>query len=108
MSDYLLQMNGIVKTFDGVKALNGIDIKVRPGECVGLCGENGTGKSTLMKVLSAVYPYGTWDGEILWDGTPSRRSQSAKRKQPVSSSFIRNSRWCLTCRWPKTSSWVMN
>ncbi|MCD5971602.1 D-xylose ABC transporter ATP-binding protein [Pseudomonas quasicaspiana] len=72
MSEYLLQMNGIVKTFDGVKALNGIDIKVRPGECVGLCGENGAGKSTLMKVLSAVYPYGTWEGEILWDGQPLR------------------------------------
>ena len=70
MSDYLLQMNGIVKTFGGVKALNGIDLKVRPGECVGLCGENGAGKSTLMKILSAVYPHGTWDGEILWDGQP--------------------------------------
>ncbi|NWA29709.1 D-xylose ABC transporter ATP-binding protein [Pseudomonas gingeri] len=70
MSDYLLQMNGIVKTFGGVKALNGIDIKVKPGECVGLCGENGAGKSTLMKILSAVYPHGTWDGEILWDGQP--------------------------------------
>ncbi len=70
MPDYLLQMNGIVKTFGGVKALNGIDIQVRPGECVGLCGENGAGKSTLMKVLSAVYPYGTWEGEILWDGQP--------------------------------------
>lgn len=70
MSDYLLQMNGIVKRFDGVKALDGITIKVRPGECVGLCGENGAGKSTLMKVLSAVYPYGTWEGEILWDGRP--------------------------------------
>src|SRR3546814_14552847 len=46
------------------------DIKVRPGECVGLCGENGAGKSTLMKVLSAVYPYGTWAGEIVWDGQP--------------------------------------
>ncbi|RMV02028.1 ATP-binding cassette domain-containing protein, partial [Pseudomonas coronafaciens] len=46
MSDYLLQMKGIVKTFGGVKALNGIDITVRPGECVGLCGENGAGKST--------------------------------------------------------------
>lgn len=72
MSDYLLQMNGIVKTFGGVKALNGIDIKVRPGECVGLCGENGAGKSTLMKILSAVYPHGTWDGEIFWDGQPLR------------------------------------
>lgn len=70
MADYLLQMNGIVKSFGGVNALNGIDIKVRPGECVGLCGENGAGKSTLMKVLSAVYPYGTWEGEILWDGQP--------------------------------------
>ncbi|EIK94299.1 xylose transporter ATP-binding subunit [Pseudomonas sp. M47T1] len=70
MSQYLLQMNGIVKSFGGVHALNGIDIKVRPGECVGLCGENGAGKSTLMKVLSAVYPWGTWQGEILWDGQP--------------------------------------
>jgi len=70
MPDYLLQMNGIVKSFGGVNALNGIDIKVKPGECVGLCGENGAGKSTLMKVLSAVYPHGTWEGEILWDGQP--------------------------------------
>lgn len=70
MSDYLLEMTGIVKQFGGVRALNGIDIKVKAGECVGLCGENGAGKSTLMKVLSGVYPHGTWDGEILWDGLP--------------------------------------
>ncbi|MGH8409346.1 MAG: ATP-binding cassette domain-containing protein, partial [Pseudomonas sp.] len=78
MSDYLLEMNNIVKTFGGVKALNGIDIKVKPGECVGLCGENGAGKSTLMKVLSAVYPHGTWDGEILWDGQPLRAHSIAE------------------------------
>ena len=72
MTDYLLEMRGIVKQFDGVRALDGIDIRIRPGECVGLCGENGAGKSTLMKVLSAVYPHGTWDGEILWDGAPLR------------------------------------
>ncbi|SKA29628.1 xylose ABC transporter ATP-binding protein [Consotaella salsifontis] len=70
MSDYLLEMKGIVKEFSGVKALDGIDLKVHPGEVVGLCGENGAGKSTMMKVLSAVYPYGTWDGEILWEGKP--------------------------------------
>jgi len=70
MSDYLLEMRRIVKQFGGVRALNGIDIKVKAGECVGLCGENGAGKSTLMKVLSGVYPHGTWDGEIVWDGTP--------------------------------------
>lgn len=72
MSDYLLEMKGIVKQFDGVRALDGIDLKVRPGECIGLCGENGAGKSTLMKVLSAVYPHGSWEGEILWDGQPLR------------------------------------
>ena len=68
MGEFLLEMHGIVKEFSGVRALNGIDLSVRPGECVGLCGENGAGKSTMMKVLSAVYPYGTWTGSILWDG----------------------------------------
>ena len=68
MSDYLLDMRGIVKDFNGVKALDGIDLKVKAGEIVGLCGENGAGKSTLMKVLSAVYPYGTWQGQIFWEG----------------------------------------
>ena len=68
MSGYLLEMNGIAKRFNGVPALDGIDLAIRPGECVGLCGENGAGKSTLMKVLSAVYPHGSWDGEIVWDG----------------------------------------
>ncbi|SFU37719.1 D-xylose ABC transporter ATP-binding protein [Pseudoduganella namucuonensis] len=72
MTEYLLEMRGIVKQFGGVRALNGIDIKIKAGECVGLCGENGAGKSTLMKVLSGVYPHGTWDGEILWRGQPLR------------------------------------
>jgi D-xylose transport system ATP-binding protein len=72
MSEYLLEMKGIVKAFSGVKALDGIDLQVHPGECVGLCGENGAGKSTLMKVLSGVYPFGTWEGRILWDGQELR------------------------------------
>jgi len=70
MNEYLLEMRNIVKQFGGVRALNGIDIKVKAGECVGLCGENGAGKSTLMKVLSGVYPHGTYDGEIFWQGKP--------------------------------------
>jgi D-xylose transport system ATP-binding protein len=72
MSGYLLEMKDIAKRFDGVPALDGIDLAIRPGECIGLCGENGAGKSTLMKVLSAVYPHGTWDGEILLEGKPLR------------------------------------
>jgi D-xylose transport system ATP-binding protein len=72
MSAYLLEMKGIAKRFGGVPALDGIDLAIRPGECIGLCGENGAGKSTLMKVLSAVYPHGSWDGDILLDGQPLR------------------------------------
>jgi len=68
----LFEMRGIAKSFGGVKALDGIDLQLRAGECLGLCGENGAGKSTLMKVLSGVYPHGTWDGEILWQGQPLR------------------------------------
>lgn len=74
MSEFLLEMKNISKSFSGVKALDGIYLTVRRGECVGLCGENGAGKSTLMKVLSAVYPYGTWEGEILWEGQELKAS----------------------------------
>ena len=70
MSDYILQMNGITKTFPGVKALQDVTLAVTRGEVHAVCGENGAGKSTLMKVLSGVYPHGTYEGEILLDGNP--------------------------------------
>ncbi|MEU1130418.1 multiple monosaccharide ABC transporter ATP-binding protein [Streptomyces sp. NPDC005900] len=63
-------MRGITKTFPGVKALSDVRLTVRPGEIHAICGENGAGKSTLMKVLSGVYPHGTYDGEILFEGRP--------------------------------------
>ena len=90
MAEYLLEMRGITKEFAGVKAISGIDLKVRPGEIVGLCGENGAGKSTLMKVLSAVHPYGTWEGTILWEGKELKATRFVRRKTPGSSSSTRN------------------
>lgn len=68
MSDIILEMRGITKTFPGVKALDNVNLKVREGEIHALCGENGAGKSTLMKVLSGVYPHGTYTGDILFKG----------------------------------------
>ena len=61
-------MEGITKTFPGVAALSDVNLSVRRGEIHAICGENGAGKSTLMKVLSGVYPHGSYDGEITFDG----------------------------------------
>ena len=68
----ILEMQGITKTFPGVKALSNVNLSVREGEIHAICGENGAGKSTLMKVLSGVYPHGSYEGEILYDGKPAR------------------------------------
>ncbi|WP_094551701.1 multiple monosaccharide ABC transporter ATP-binding protein [Petroclostridium xylanilyticum] len=68
MSDTILEMRNITKTFPGVIALNNVNLKVKQGEIHALVGENGAGKSTLMKVLSGVYPYGTYSGDILFRG----------------------------------------
>jgi putative multiple sugar transport system ATP-binding protein len=70
MDDHILEMRSITKTFPGVKALEDVSLAVRRGEIHAICGENGAGKSTLMKVLSGVYPAGSYDGEIVFDGRP--------------------------------------
>jgi putative multiple sugar transport system ATP-binding protein len=67
-ADEILRMRGITKTFPGVKALEDVNLSVRRGEIHAICGENGAGKSTLMKVLSGVYPHGSYEGEIHFDG----------------------------------------
>ncbi|ANC31040.1 multiple monosaccharide ABC transporter ATP-binding protein [Isoptericola dokdonensis] len=67
----ILEMRSITKEFPGVKALSDVTLTVEQGEIHAICGENGAGKSTLMKVLSGVYPHGTYDGEIVFDGRPA-------------------------------------
>ena len=64
----ILEMRSITKTFPGVKALQDVNLTVQRGEIHAICGENGAGKSTLMKVLSGVYPHGTYDGAIVYEG----------------------------------------
>jgi putative multiple sugar transport system ATP-binding protein len=68
MDDHILEMRSITKTFPGVKALSEVNLAVDRGEVHAICGENGAGKSTLMKVLSGVYPAGSYEGEILYGG----------------------------------------
>jgi putative multiple sugar transport system ATP-binding protein len=70
MMQPVLEMRGISKTFPGVKALDNVNLSVAPAEIHALVGENGAGKSTLMKVLSGVYPHGTFEGEISYEGRP--------------------------------------
>ncbi|MDH2327181.1 sugar ABC transporter ATP-binding protein [Cereibacter sp. SYSU M97828] len=64
----IMEMRGITKTFPGVKALSNVNLSVAQGEIHAICGENGAGKSTLMKVLSGVYPHGSYDGDIHYEG----------------------------------------
>lgn len=71
----LLQMINITKEFPGVKALSNVTVDVTEGEIHALVGENGAGKSTLMNILSGIYPYGSYDGQIILDSEECRFSK---------------------------------
>jgi putative multiple sugar transport system ATP-binding protein len=67
MTQNILEMKSITKVFPGVRALDNVSLNVARGEIHAICGENGAGKSTLMKVLSGVYPHGTYEGDIVYE-----------------------------------------
>src|SRR5690606_4235256 len=72
MSELILKMENITKEFYGIKALDNVNLQVKRGEIHALVGENGAGKSTLMKVLSGIYPHGSYEGDIVYDGEVQR------------------------------------
>jgi ribose transport system ATP-binding protein len=83
----LLVTRGIVKEFPGVRALDGVDLEVRPGEVHCLLGQNGAGKSTLVKVLSGAHQPDS--GEIVWreDQTPQLTSPTAALRLGIATTY---------------------
>jgi D-xylose transport system ATP-binding protein len=78
--DIILDIKNVTKQFPGVTALSDVTLQVRRGEIHGLCGENGAGKSTLIKILSGVYPWGTYEGQILYEGKELKLESGAIRQ----------------------------
>ena len=72
MAGTLLEMRAITKEFPGVRALDNVNLTVLEGEIHAIVGENGAGKSTLMNVLSGIHPFGSYEGDIFFDGQECR------------------------------------
>ena len=73
---YALEMIDISKSFGNTVALSNVDLRVKKGTIHGLIGQNGAGKSTLMKILSGLYPSGTYSGQIIIGGKPVELSST--------------------------------
>ncbi len=76
-NDIILDFKNVTKQFPGVVALDDVSFSICRGEIHGLCGENGAGKSTLVKILSGVYPHGTYEGSVIYNGAELKLIQSS-------------------------------
>ena len=85
MSEYRLEVRGVTKVFPGTRALDQVQLQVRPGEVHALCGENGAGKSTLMNIIGGVFP--PTEGEILFEGAPIA-PRGPKEAQDIGIGFV--------------------
>jgi len=76
-NDIILDFKNVTKQFPGVVALSDVTMQIRRGEIHGLCGENGAGKSTLMKILAGVYPWGSYEGTVVYKGRELKLGDSS-------------------------------
>jgi D-xylose transport system ATP-binding protein len=79
-NDIILDFQNVTKRFPGVVALDDVSIQIKRGKIHGLCGENGAGKSTLMKILAGVYPYGSYEGKVIYEGQELKLEDRAIRQ----------------------------
>ena len=98
MAEYKLELKGICKSFPGVKALDNVQLSLRPGTVHALMGENGAGKSTLMKCLFGIYKMDA--GEVYLDGQKIEVNNPDEAPWYIRNySLFRREAWLRTCIW---------